>query len=189
MKDQRPNLNAFSRLPVLSSRVHKSRMRHPPSPSIRLRIKTFDQRYLIRPLAIQKIPLMLLIRPNGKSLSHSIRVYELHRHQIAVRHWPGVCNSEWIFEDRLDGTPDVDNLRAALKELIGFFGKVVTYAVESSFIGLVNVDALHRTSHLWRILGWASNCMVENKDFGRSSAVSSIQLVSKYKSWSGHQLL
>lgn len=86
MEYQCPNLNAFSRLPVLSSRVHKRRMRHPPSPSIRLRIETFDQCDLIRSLAIQKVPLMLLIRPNGVCLSHSMRVYELHRYQVAVRH-------------------------------------------------------------------------------------------------------
>lgn len=180
MEHQRPNLNAFPRLPILSSRIHKSWMRHSPSPSIRLRIETFDQCDLIRSLAIQKVPLMLLIRPNSKSLSHSIRVYELHRHQVAVRHWPGVCDTERVFEDGLDWAPDVDNLRAALKELIGFFGKVVAYAVESSFIGLVNVDALHRTSHLWRILWWAPDCMVENKDFGRSGAVSSVQSASAY---------
>ena len=86
MEHQRPHLNAFSRLPILSSRVHESRMRHPPSPSIRLRIKTFDQCDLIRSLAIQKVPLMLLIRPDSISLSYSTRVYELHRYQIAVRH-------------------------------------------------------------------------------------------------------
>lgn len=180
MEHQRPHLNAFSRLPILSSRVHESRMRHPPSPSIRLRIKTFDQCDLIRSLAIQKVPLMLLIRPDSISLSYSMRVYELDRYQIAVRHWLGICNSEWIFEDGLDGAPDVDNLRAALKESIGFFGKVIAYAVESSFIGLVNVDPLHRTSQLCRILCWAPDGMVENKDFGRSSAVNSIR-VSIYR--------
>lgn len=148
MEHQRPNLNAFPWLPVLSSRIHKGRMRHPPSPSVRLGIKTLDQCDLIRSLAIQKVPPMLLIRPNSKSLPHSIRVYELHRHQVAVRYCPGVCNTEWIFEDGFDGPPDVDNLIAALEELIGFFGEVVAYAVDSSFIGLVNVDALHRTSHL-----------------------------------------
>lgn len=148
MEHQRPNLNAFPRLSVLSSRIHKSRMRHPPSPSVRLRIETLDQCDLIRSLAIQKVPLMLLIRPNRESLPHSIRVYELDRHQVAIRYCPGVCNTEWIFEDGLDGAPDVDNLIAALKELIGFFGKVVAHAVDSCFIGLVNVDALHRTSRI-----------------------------------------
>lgn len=86
MEHQRSHLNAFSRLPVLSSRVHESRMRHPPSPSIRLRIETFDQCDLIRSLTIQKVPLMLLIRPDGISLSYSMRVYELHWYQVAVRH-------------------------------------------------------------------------------------------------------
>lgn len=114
---------------------------------------------------------MLLIWSDSISLSYSMRVYELDRYKVAVRHWSSICNSEWIFEDGLDGTPDVDNLRAALEELIGFFGKVIAYAVESSLIGLVNVNALDRTSQSCRILWWAPDCMVENKDFRRSSTV------------------
>lgn len=115
MKHQRPDLDTLPRLLCLRCRVHKGRMRHPPCSAIRLRIKTFDQGYLIRPLPVQKVPLVLLVRQDRECLPDSIRVDELHGHKIAVGDGICVSNAERIFEDGFDGPPDIDDLEATFE--------------------------------------------------------------------------
>lgn len=48
MKHQRPNLDTLPPLPILRARNLKCRMRHPPRPSILLRVKALDQNDFLR---------------------------------------------------------------------------------------------------------------------------------------------
>lgn len=82
MKHQRPNLNTLPRLPVDRFGIHKRRMWHPPRPPVNLAIKTLDQHHLLGCLAIDIIPLMLLVRPDGQRLAPAVRVDEADRHEV-----------------------------------------------------------------------------------------------------------
>ena len=155
-------------------------MRRPPRPPVRLGIKTLDQRDLIRPLPVQEVPPMLLARPDGKRLPHPIRVDELHGQKVAVGHGARVGDAERVFEDGLDGPPDVDDLNAALKEALRFLGKVAIDTIEACFVGLVNMHALDGPSErlgFYSILAikgvfrLATDCVVEDEDLGCAGAV------------------
>ena len=115
MKHQCPNLDTLPRLLRLRCRVDKGRMRHSPRSPVRLGIITFDQGHLIGPLPVQKVPLVLLVRPDRVRLPDSIRVDELHGEKIAVGDGIGVGNAQRILEDGLDGPPHVDDLDAAFE--------------------------------------------------------------------------
>lgn len=114
MENQSPNLNALSRLPMLSLRIDKSRMRHPPRSPIRLRIKALNQHHLVRSLAIRIVPLMRRARFYGIQLPYAIRVDERHPDEIAVRDGVGVGDGQWVLVYGLDGSPYIDDLDPAL---------------------------------------------------------------------------
>lgn len=86
---------------------------------------------------------MVRVRTNCKSLPHPIRIDELHGQQVLFGHGGGDRDPERVLADGFDGTPDVDDLVAAFKEALGVGGEVVLDALGASFVGLVDVDALH----------------------------------------------
>ena len=184
MKDQRSNFDTLPRTLSLSPLVHERAMGHPPSPTIQLRIKTLDQHDLLRRLLPKIMPAMTRIRTNGKSLSNTIRINQLDGQKIIVGHGRGIRDSERVFANGFDGTPDVDDLVAGFKKALGLAGEVVLDALGAGFVGLIDVDALDGTSEgLGRVgealvVGLSADGVVEDEDFGGASA-GRIKLVLK----------
>ena len=118
-------------------------MRHASRPSVKLGVVALDQQHLLRRLLPQIVPLVRLVRAHTERLALTIRVDQLDRDEVAVRHTAGVNHTERVFVDRGDGTPDVDDLVAGLEELGGLGGwEVMRHALRTGFVGLVDVDAL-----------------------------------------------
>lgn len=77
IKHQTPNLNTLPRLRIpFMPRINNSRMRNPPRPSIRLRIKTLNEQRLIRSLRILEIPPMRFVRFHRERLPLAIGIDE-----------------------------------------------------------------------------------------------------------------
>lgn len=158
-------------------------MRHPPCSPVRLGIIAFDQCHLIGPLPVQIVPLVLLVRSDRKRFPDSIRVDELHGQKVAVRDRIGVGDAQRIFEDGLDGPPDVDDLMSAFEQLVGFLREVVYYALRSCFIGLINMHALDRAAGglcsgavFAFVVGLTADCVVEDEDLGGTGAVHPVRI-------------
>lgn len=154
MKHQRPNLNTLPRHSLHKLLINKRTMRHPPRPPIRLTIKALNQRNLARTLLKQIMPLMtsraLLTRPHSISLSSPMRIDQFNRYEFIIRDGIGGCDAQGVFQNRFDGSPDVDYLEAAFQKSGGFVGEVVGYAVRGGGVGLVDVHPLDRTAAgLW----------------------------------------
>ncbi len=115
---------------------------------------------------------MILIRSHGKRLPDPIRIDQLHGQKILFGHGRSFCDSERIFADGFDGTPDVDDLVAAFEEAFCLGGEVVLDALRAGFVGLVDVDALDGATEgvggvFW---GRAADSMVEDEDLGGTGA-------------------
>jgi hypothetical protein len=80
---------------------------------------------------------------DGISLAPPIWVDQLCNNQAVIIDAIRLSYSQRISSDGLDGTPDIDDLYASLKQLICIFGKMMWDAGQGSFVGLVDVDALH----------------------------------------------
>ena len=151
-------------------------MRHPPSPPIQLRIKTLDQHDLLRRLLPKIMPAMTRVRTNRKCLPNTIRINQLHGQKVLVGHGRGVRDSERVFANGFDGTPDVDDLVAAFEKALGVGGEVVLDALGAGFVGLVDVDLLDGTAEgLGRlgdahVIGLAADGVVEDEDLGGAGA-------------------
>ena len=175
MKNQRSNLDTLPRTLSLSPLIHERAMRRPPSPPIQLRIKTLNQHDLPRRLLPKIKPAMTQIRTNRKSLPDTVRVNQLHRQKVIFGHGRSVRDSERVFADGFDGTPDVDDLVAAFEEALGVGGEVVLDALGAGFVGLVDVDALNGAAEGFGVVGrvgdtlvggLAADGVVEDEDFG-----------------------
>lgn len=86
----------------------------------------------------------------------------------------GVSYRERILEDRLDWSPDIDDLVASLEELVRFRGEMVRYSTPGSVVGLINVHAGNRTPQ-WLLAVTFVACssadsVVENEDLRCASA-------------------
>lgn len=179
MKNQRSNLDTLPSTFSLSPLIHERAMRRPPSPPIQLRIKTLDQHNLPRRLLPKIEPAMMQIRTNRKGLPNTIRINQLHRQKVMFGHGRSVRDSERVFADGLDGTPDVDDLIAAFEETLSVGGEVVLDALKAGFVGLVDVDALNGAAEglglVGRVgdglvVGLAADGVVEDEDFGGAGA-------------------
>jgi hypothetical protein len=87
-----------------------------------------------------------------------------------------VRDGKGVFEDRLDGPPDVDDLVAGFEELVCFRGKVVWDAVLGGGVGLVDVHAVHGAAEAGGgssagVFGGAADGVVEDEDTRCASAV------------------
>jgi len=151
-------------------------MRHPSRhPRLLLRIKTLDQRDLVRPLRILEVPPVIRVGSHGVRLAFARGVDESHADEVRVGDGVGVCDGEGVFEDCFYGAPDlglllglgiwergggrgeqnggwekggtnVDDLEAVLEELFGFVGEVVRHAGKRSSVGLVDVHTADRAT-------------------------------------------
>ena len=119
---------------------------------------------------------MVRIRTNGAGLAHTIRIDQRHGYKVVVWHRCGVGDPEWVFANRLDGTPKVDDLETAFEEALGFVGEVVLDALGTGFVRLVDVDALDGAAEGSGGVGWvlvrgrAADGVVEDEDFGGAGA-------------------
>jgi hypothetical protein len=81
-------------------------------------------------------------RSHRIGLSFAIGVYELDRNQLLIKDGICLCDTERVFEDWLDGPPDVYDLVASAKQSGSFGWEVVLDTLRACGIGLVNVDTL-----------------------------------------------
>ena len=63
---------------------------------------------------------MVRVRSDCVGLALAGRVDELNSDEIRVWDRMSVSNSQRVFQDRLDGSPDVDDLIASLEQFVGF---------------------------------------------------------------------
>ena len=169
VKYQRPNLNTLPRLPLRRLGICKRGMRHPPRPPINLAIKTLDQHHLLGRLAIGVIPLVLLVRPDGQCLASAVWVDEGDGDEVGFRYRMRVRDGKGVFEDWLDGSPDIDNLVAGFEELVCFRGKVVWDTALGGRVGLVDVHAVHGPAEGGggsgaSVIGGTADGVVEDED-------------------------
>lgn len=110
MKHQRSNLNTLPPLLILCPWQLERTVRHASRPSIRLRIKTLDQRNQLRALSIPVIPLELRVWLHRTRLALAVGVDQLRRHEIAIRDGVRIRYSQGITFHSLDGPPHINNL-------------------------------------------------------------------------------
>lgn len=155
--------------------INKSRMRHPPRNLLLHRIKTLDQRNLARRLRILEKPFMTFVRLHRERLPPSIRIYQRGTDKVFVGHGMGRGDCEWIFVNRLDGTPDIYDLEAVFEEFWGFVGEVVRDAGDGGGVGLVYVDSPDRAAKLDTrgalVLRLTTDGVVEDEDAVGSCSV------------------
>lgn len=178
MKHQRANLNTLPPILRLSLGIHKRRVRHTARTPINLGIEAFDQCHQVRRLPIPIIPLDTRVRLHSKRFALAVRVDQLHADEVTIRHGMRIGHGQRIFEDRLDGPPDVDDLVSSFQELWGFVGEVVGNAVLRCRVGLINMDALDWTAGLGLgslVLGCAADSMVEYED-ARATSPENVSL-------------
>ena len=86
-----------------------------------------------------------------------------------------------VFQDALDGTPDIDDLVAGLEQLVRLLWEVVGDAGVCGGVGLVDMDAVDRAAegcYWWcwlvrrgaQVLLGAADGVVEDKDAGGASS-------------------
>lgn len=179
MKYQSPNLNALSRPLTHKLVIHKRTVRHPSRAPIRLAIKALNQQHLSRRLLKQIMPLVIRARLHRVCLSLTVRIDQLDGHQLVVRDGVRFCDAQGVFEDCLDGPPDVDDLVAAFEQRFSFIGQVVGHARAAGGVGLVDVDALDGAAEgdglggvgFASILRLAADGVVEDEDARCAGAV------------------
>lgn len=99
-------------------------------------------------------------------------VDEFDGDEVGVRDGVCVCDGERVFEDCLDGSPDVDDLVAAPEEGCGFGGEMVRDSVFGRRVGLVDVYALDGAAEggagvCGAVVLWlTADGVVEDEDFG-----------------------
>ena len=143
MKHQSPKLNAFSPFRVFELIIYKRAVWHPPRSAISLRVKTFDEQHLPGSLLVQIIPPVRRIRSHRIGLSFAVGIYELDGNQLLIEDGRCLGDGKRVFEDGLDGPPDVYDLVASAKQGGGFGWEVVLDTLGACSVGLVDVDTLN----------------------------------------------
>lgn len=70
---------------------------------------------------MQIVPLMSTIssiflrRPDCKRLAHAVGVDKLDRYELIIPHGTGGNYAQWVSEDGLDGSPDIDYLETSFE--------------------------------------------------------------------------
>lgn len=121
------------------------------------------------------MPLMLGLMSDGVRLTPTGRVDELSDDKVFVRDGVGLGDGERVAENLLNGTPDVDDLHAALEELLRFVRQVVRNAGETGRVRLVDVDASDGTAETGvagagSLGGLAADGMIEDEDLRCASS-------------------
>ena len=94
MKNQRPDLNTLPRALPFICLIHERAMRHSPSPTIHLGIKTLDQQNLARCLLAEVEPAMIRVWTDGECFAHAIGIDQLYGDEVVIWYGRGVCDSE-----------------------------------------------------------------------------------------------
>ena len=142
MKNQGPNLNTLPRHLSFPLLIHKRTMWHSPRPSVNLTIKTLDQQHLSWGLLVNVKPPMSLTWPDAVRLPFTIRIDQLHRHEILIGHRIRFRDAERVLQDRFDGSPYIDDLVTAFEKLRSFGWQMMEYALRTGGVGLVDVYTL-----------------------------------------------
>lgn len=175
MEDQCPHFNTLPWLFVHSIWVSKRSVRNSAGPTIRLGVKALDQGDQIGSLAVAIVPFNIRVGLNRVRLALAIRVDKLDAHKVTIRKRMSISDGQWVFQNRLDRPPNIDDLITSLEELGAVLRKMVGDTVLGRFIGLVDVHTLDR-SPLGRgrgphIFGCTANSMVENEDTRSASSI------------------
>jgi hypothetical protein len=112
---------------------------------------------------------MIRITLHTIRLALTIRIDQLNRHQVLIRHRIRFRDSKRVFQDRLDRTPGIDDLVAAIEKLSGFGRQMMQNAVGGRGIGLIDVHPLYRAAEVELCfygagLGLAADGVVEDED-------------------------
>lgn len=177
MENQCSHFNTLSSRFILRFWVNKGSVRHTTGSSINLRIKAFNKSHQIRSLAIAVIPLNIRIWLDAICLTLAVRVNESDRYKVTIRDGVCICHGQWVLQDGLDWTPDVDDLVSALKELGCLIGEMVGDSALRRGVGLIDVYALDRSAKLGTdgSVGLATaDGVIEDEDAGGSRAVQSL---------------
>jgi len=143
------------------SRIGKRSMRNPPRATIINRIVALDKKGLVRSLCVLEVPPMAWIRLDGVRLAFAVGIDQRGGDEVAVRHGVGVCESERISEDGLDGTPDVDDLKTLAQKLVCLIREVVPDTVLRGSIGLVDVNSFSRPAELGGSIAEICRCTAD----------------------------
>ena len=102
-------------------------------------------------MAIKVVPFVLWIGSHSVGLAFSSWIDEGNSNEIRVWDRMGISDSQRVFQNGLDGSPNVDDLVASLKQFLGFLRQVVRNARLGGAIALIDVYAIHRASEesLW----------------------------------------
>lgn len=79
----------------------------------------------------------------------------------------GAADGKGILVNGPDWTPDIEDLKTALRQAFSIFTKVALDVVECSVFGLVNVCSFHWPTFIVRIESsgvWSTDCVIENVD-------------------------
>lgn len=151
--------------------VTERSMRDPPRTTIKLRVKTLDQRDLVGLLAVEEVPLVVWIWTYGERLALAVRVDQADWNQIRLGDAVRVGDGERVLEDLLDRPPYVDDLVARLQQPVRFLGQVVWYSRLRRAVALVDVHAVDGAAEVdglgfcaALVRGCATDGVVEDED-------------------------
>lgn len=132
MEDQAANLDTLARGGVrLVGGISKGRVRDTSGATIRLAVEALDQEDFLRRQPLLVVPALARRVAHPERLALAVRVDQPDGHEFFLAHAVRVGYGQGIPLDRLDGSPDIDDLHPALEELGGFLGgKVVRHARE-----------------------------------------------------------
>lgn len=78
--------------------------------------------------------------------SLTIRINKLKGNELFIKNRLGFGNPQGVFQNLLDGSPDVDDLVTSAKESFCFGGETVCHSFRADFVGLVDVGSLDGTT-------------------------------------------
>lgn len=175
MENQCPDFNTLPWRLIHSIWVNKRRVRNSAGPTIRLGVKALDQGDQIWRLAVAIVPFNIRVGLNCVCLALAIRVDQLDTDEVAIRKRMSISDGQWVFQNRLDRPPNIDDLVPSFEELRGVLWKMVTDTVLGCLIGLVDVHTLNRSplgcGLSPHILGCTANGMVEDEDTRSASSM------------------
>jgi len=143
------------------SRVRKRSMWNPPRDTVGDGIIALDEKRLVRSLRVLEVPLVLGIRLDSVGLAVTVWVNQRGGNEIALVYGIGVREGEGVSEDGLDGTPNVDDLKALLEKLIRFIWEVVLDTALGGCVGLVNVNSFSWPTELGGSVADVSWCTAD----------------------------
>lgn len=90
-------------------------MRRAPRRHRRVRVEALDQQHLVRPLPVLEVPPVARVRLDRPRLVPVARVDDGRRDEVRVRDRGRVSYGQGVFEDGLDGAPELWVLRLVFR--------------------------------------------------------------------------